>query len=73
MKNQKVRIVKVWRPNEAGHIYLLQEYCKSIFPISLFCKGWWNTICPYTYQIYTANKWAEHYGVKIQLVEDDEA
>lgn len=63
------RVIEVWRDCRAGYVYLLQMYS----PKFLWIKGKWKTKTTFTSDWSTAQKWALHYGVKIERKTGDES
>jgi hypothetical protein len=62
------RVLKVWKDDFAGYFYVLEEY-----RLSWYFKKYWYRKPMYTCSIEVAQRWADHYKVRIQKVTDDEA
>lgn len=69
------RVIKIWKDEQAGHIYILQEYKSGwyfFFNMQWDNRNNWDTKTSTT-DIIIALRWADHYKVKIQEVADNEA
>lgn len=59
---KKIRVIKIWDDWLADYIYYLQAFRGIGF---FRKKEKWVTICPYTYELSKAQKWAEYYKTDI--------